>query len=432
MRSSAPLRSASVVVGSLIFAVTLLVPASSASASPADDGFWYYDAFHIQDAHDSGLTGKGVTIAVIDTQINLSVPTLIGANIEVQPSTCWDESGALLSPTSTDLSADHGTNIVSYLVGTGAGYPGQTGVKGVVPDATIIYTSVGQSTDGGLICSSEDGTERGDGIGAGINAAVDAGADIISLSVTGLADPSAVVALARALHEGIAVVASVVNEAFTGDGAFPASGNGVVGVQSMDASGAVQGGHTDVTTDVVGPGVDLVWQGDSSWDQQRYATGTSLATPIVAGFLALVAQKYPDATGNQLVQTLLRNTGADDHELIYDSSYSTGYGVASATHMLRVDPTQYDDVNFGIVDGPDQQPTAAMIASPPTLEEYLSGDEPDPSNSDPEFPTSEIPVLPILVGAIGLLIVIVLAVVLVILASRRARAASDPSRGGSV
>ena len=66
-----------------------------------------------------------------------------------------------------------------------------------------------------------------------------------------------------------------------------------------------------------------------------------MATPMVAGFLALARQKWPDATANQLLQlltkTALNNEGAWNPY--------TGYGVASLGAMLSTDPSQYPDEN---------------------------------------------------------------------------------------
>jgi len=435
-----------------VLGAIVAAPVSSASAAPGDDGFWYYDAYHIQDARDAGLTGEGVTIAVLDSQINLDVPTLKGADIDVQDSACWDESGALIPPTSTDLVAQHGTNVVSYLVGSGDGYPGQTGVKGIVPDAKIIYTMIGRDTGSGTVCESESGTDIPEAKANGVYAAIDAGADIITVSLGGGADVSFVVALALALHEGIVVIASVSNDllASGNQGNFPGNGNGVIGVQSMDSSTVIQGysdnefdSVANVYTDVVGPGVNVVWQGDSTWEEQRYATGTSIATPIVAGFLALVAEKYPDATGNQLIQTLLTNTNAGGHELSYDPDHLYGYGAASATSMLEVDPTKYDDVNLAIDDDPNNDPSAAMIAQPPTLEEFLNdqetgtaaeqlhGDDGDNGGDSPPASQDDgLPVLPIVIGVIGLLLVIAIVIAVVVAKSRRSRTTTTPPPGG--
>ena len=412
--SARRLRSVRIGSAAILASVLMLAP-SVAAADPATDGFWYFDSFNIQKAHDEGYTGEGVTIVVVDTAINLEVPTLQDADIEVLDSTCYDKNDELLSPTSTDVKiAEHGTNVVSYLVGSGKGYPGQTGVKGIVPDAKVIFVSTGQLDSSGEILCERAFQDTSSAIAQGLEAAVDMDADLVSLSVTG-SGGAALESLTTALAVGIPIIVAVGNEQF-GDGTtgFPKIANGVAGVQSLDSNAQVQGGHTDVNTDVGGPGVQLVWQGDDSWEQQRYATGTSLATPIVAGMLALVAQKYPDATGNQLLQTLIHNTGVDDHELSFDAENRYGYGVASATHMLRVDPTQYEDVNPLLAEGDEFDPTREAVAA---AAEAL--DNPAPPTPDPEGPTgSAVPWLPILIG-VGVLLIVIVVVVIVVAAARR-------------
>lgn len=419
----------------LVAASMTLGVMAPAAADPASDGFWYFDIYDVQAAHDAGLTGSGVTIVVIDSQINLEVPTLQGADIVVQESACYEKDGSLIPAESTELGAEHGTNIVSLLVGSGAGYPGQTGLKGIVPDATIIYTNAGRGTaESTRVCEGPTPDDLSLAVTNGIYAAIDADADIISASIQGTPDSPQIVALTAALNKGIVVISAVSNDIMTQQsGLFPGNANGVVSVQSMDANLTLQGDTAESQlddrvgygTDVVAAGVDLVWQGDTTWEEQRYSSGTSLATPVVAGLLGLVAQKYPDATGNQLIQTLIHNTGRDDHELEYDAADEYGYGVVSLTHLLRVDPTQYEDVNPLVSDDPEQLITREMIANPPTLAEYdpLYAEKDEWENrTPPGLGGLEIPILPIVLIGLGLLLVIGIVVLIVVVAARRARA----------
>ena len=411
-------------MGALIVAPLVLGITAPASAASTADGLWYFDAFNIQKAHDAGLTGEGVTIAVFDSQVNLDVPTLQGADVEVNESSCYDDNGELIEPTTTAMSAQHGTNVLSYLVGSGEGYDGQAGIKGIVPDARIIYTVVGEAGEAGgasisMTCNAEDPNESNSAFADGVFAALDEGVDIITMSVSMNTTEDSEIALATALHEGVLIIASVSNDSLNDPnrGGFPSLSNGVVGVQSIDSSGRVQGDHIDPSTDVVGPGVDVLWQGDGSWEKQKLSTGTSIATPIVAGFAALAVQKFPDATGNQILQSLIRNTDAEDHPLNYDPDYAFGYGFASATHMLKVDPTKYDDVNLLVDDDPSSDPNQEMIADPP--ERVTDAwDE----NQSVETGAFEILILPLLLGLVGVLgvaAVIALVVVLIVRLRRR-------------
>jgi len=417
-----------------------LTSVSSALAEGPADGLWYFSALHVQQAHDAGWTGKGVTIAVIDDQINPEIPPLVGANVEVRPSSgkCLDDTGQPVPPTTTSLGAIHGTGVVALIAGTGAAYPGQVGVKGVAPGARVLFysDSFGSATpnDTSVHCADDSVIE---GIVAGsIDDAVAAGAQIISISQTMGQTDKLTAAIARAEHHGVVVLGGLPNNNLGSLTGFPYGANGVVSVQAMDSTGAIQttdgAPNLSAATDVVGPGVDLLLQGarDSggSWELQSKGKGTSLATPIVAGFLAVVKQKYPAATGNQLIQTLIRNTGTVSHPLTFDKSGELGYGVASLTRMLTVDPATYPDKNPLISTKAGQRPSAKQIAA---------GGEtasPSPSSSAVAAPSSHAGALPgwlipILVGGLVFLVVVIAVVVLVIvLVTRRARPAARDIR----
>ncbi|MEO5711425.1 MAG: S8 family serine peptidase, partial [Nocardioidaceae bacterium] len=125
-------------------------------------------------------------------------------------------------------------------------------------------------------------------------------------------------------------------------------------------------------------------------------TGTSFAAPIIAGSLALVKSKYPDATGNQLVQQLIHNTSSGKYA--WDRDY--GFGLVSMSKMLATDPTAWPDVNplskgpraaladypmnsrdAGASAGSSASPSASASASP-------SGGATKTSGSDDTTPSS--------------------------------------------
>lgn len=403
----------------------LLVPLFAAGPASADDfstGQWYLDALHIGEAHSAGITGDGVTIAIMDSPVNNQVPALTGANLEPQKSSCFDDSGAPLPVTSTDLSgtseAIHGTDVASVLVGTGAGYDGELGIQGIAPGARVLYYAVAyDGADGLIVCpQTHPGiADMEDALAADMNDAIDQGADIISISLGVNTSPKLVDALARAHREGVVVLAALPNANLSEGADWPGSANGVVAVQAVDSAGRSpvnpDGGlNTSFSyTTVAAPGVGILAQGtlDGAWTDQRLETGTSLATPITAGLLALVLQKYPDATGNQLIQTLIHNTGRDDHDL--QRNDELGYGIASATHMLKVDPTQYPDVN----------PLLTDDGNFPTMAESTTGPTSTPSDGGAGGGNSA--GFPWVIVIVGLLVLIGIIVLVVVLATRRAR-----------
>src|SRR5690554_3957422 len=131
-------RSAALVALATGFVLTTVTTATAATPLE-DEGLWYFERFLVQDANDAGITGEGVTIAMIDSPVNLEIPTLADADIRVQDPVCIHADGSRPMPTSTDFeTADHGTAVLSLLVGSGDGFPGQTGVKGIAPDATVL------------------------------------------------------------------------------------------------------------------------------------------------------------------------------------------------------------------------------------------------------------------------------------------------------
>lgn len=351
--------------GALLATASLaLAGAPVAAAADTPSGLWYYDMGHIQDAHDAGFTGEGVTIAVLDTQINPDAPTLRNANLEVvDKAYCFDESGQPMSPVSTDYAAaSHGTSVAALIAGTGESTTSASSTKGVAPGAKVRYSAVGSvaADSREATCLNESGEDRGPfGSGDALRDAIDAGVDIISVSYSGFQDVDASDQLVRALALGIVVIGGLPNDMEAVG--WPAAANGVVAVQAFGSDGRIQThpGPTgeelpNVTefVEVAAPGVGILTPGSpESWEVDSLASGTSLATPIVAGFLAVTKSRYPDATGNQLIQSLIHNTGGEvDGELQWGDDM--GYGAVSLTAMLQVDPGKYPDVNPLLKDGP--------------------------------------------------------------------------------
>jgi hypothetical protein len=426
------------VAAAALAAAAILLPTASPAAAAPDDGFWYFDALNVQAAHDAGWTGEGVTIAVMDSPINMDVPTLANADVEVEePSYCQAEDGSGFMPAqSTELSGQasalHGTNVLSLISGTGDGYTGQAGVKGVAPGAKVLYFSImGASDQGGsfVACLDENGDEITDiALADAMNKAMDAGAKIISVSSLQTAGPELYAAQIRAVREGVIVVGGLPNAIDpTYSGEWPATANGSVAVQAADSNAAIATTsgipNSNKSTTVIAPGVDVVSQGDdSAWENQGVASGTSLATPIVAGFLALAAQRCPDATGNQLIQSLIRTTGGEIHDPAYDTSNQVGYGFVSATGMLAADPSGFADTNPMVTDGPGDIPTVAEIAAGAAAPG--SGLDVEPSSepsAGPQRAASPAPVALVVGLVVGSLVGLGILVLIVILVVRRAK-----------
>jgi subtilisin family serine protease len=424
----------------IALALAGLVFAAPSATAASGDGFWYFNALKIEAAHDAGWTGEGVTIAVIDSPINTEIPTLANANIDVrEPSFCYAPDGSGYLPAqSTELTgqsgAFHGTAVASLIAGTGDGYDGQSGVKGVAPDAKVLYYAVFGSSDKGganVECRDDEDRDKADiAVAEAMNEAMDAGAKIISVTSSQTAGAELYAAQIRALRAGVVVVGSLSNTSdVTFSGGWPGTANGSVAVQSADPTGAIASTNglpnSNPDTTVIAPGIGVLAQGsDTGWEDQELVNGTSFATPITVGLLALAAQKYPDATGNQLIQSLIRTTGAATHEPQYDPAGNTGYGAASVTGMLALDPSTLPDENPLITEGPNQFPSIAEIAAGKAAPG--SGlDLPTTATPSevPEPPASDVPIpVGVILGLIaGVVIVVGIAIVIVVVVARRSK-----------
>lgn len=321
----------------------------AASAEPVDS--WWFTALHLADAHQQ-TTGKGVTIAMIDTGLDTSIPDLKGADIEFGKACDVDKKSI---PRLHDPVANHGTAMTTIIVGQGTGNaPGGRGVMGVAPGATIRFYD--DEPDARLGTKDCDEVDTVDLFAQAIRDKV----DIISFSTTSSFDLDVVVQ--RAIDAGIVVVAGAgkPNERISS----PASIAGVVAVMSADRAGRpwkdnphVSGSGTEFGFPVItAPGVDVpvgAMDAAGGWHSGVSRTGTSDSTALVSGLLALVKSRYPQATGRQLVQHLIHHP-ASEKPISYNDTY--GFGIASATTMLKHDPTSWPDVN-PLLNGPERAVT---------------------------------------------------------------------------
>ncbi|MGH3368269.1 MAG: S8 family peptidase [Nocardioidaceae bacterium] len=332
------------------------------------EGLWWYRAMRLRKAHRQ-TTGEGATVAVIDTSVDPSVPELRRQDVRLRHN-CMNGSARFV-PGLPD--SDHGTAMVSLIVGSGSGTaPGGRGVPGVAPDARVLF--YGDEYGGRrhrLACYSDESAPL-------IDAAVADGADIISMSFTTNLSSEFHRATQRALDAGIVVVASAGNATRPGDYYIPARYPGVVPVGAVDENarlGMVTPRNRHAA--VAAPGV-WVANGEmtgSSWTSEYYGTGTSPATAITSGALALVKSKYPKATGNQLIQHLIHTPDGDG----YDWQPGYGFGIVNVPNMLATSPTQWPDENPILVD-PEQ-----------TLKDYpmwVSSRIPDPPGLSDGVPTA--------------------------------------------
>jgi type VII secretion-associated serine protease mycosin len=320
-----------VVVG--VTAAALLAPAAGATAAPAastartarsdlvrSKEYWL-DNYGIRSAWKT-TRGKGVTIAIIDTGVDGSVAELHGA---VVGGTDFSGEGAANGQTPVGSDSGHGTMVASLAVGRGTG--SGTGVIGAAPEASVLSISVGFGS------SAPNSDQQ---IADAVTWAVDHGAKVINMSLTRNTldwPPSWDTAFLDAAKHDVVVVAAAGNRGSgTEEVGAPATMPGVLAVGGVNAKGIAssQASSQGITIGVTAPSESLVGVvpggGYVLWD------GTSGATPIVAGIVALVRAAHPELNAANVIQRVLataHDAGAPGPDDLY------GYGLIDANAAVN-------------------------------------------------------------------------------------------------
>lgn len=290
-------------------------------------------------AWQTGATGRGVTVAIVDSGIDIDSPEFAGR----------------ISPASADVAGsrtingedDHG-NMVALIA---AAARDNTGILGIAFDSTIQVLRA----DAPGTCATERAGDPDSGckfpdsaIAAGVDRAVGAGARVINLSIGGSTiSPPLSSAIGRAAAAGVVVVVAAGNDADSRNPALNpnevdpfaastrAAGSGNVLIAgSVDLNGVISsfsnraGSNADAYLAALGEEVCCVYDNgalrvttDSAG--RRFVTlvsGTSFSAPQISGAVALLAQAFPNLTGRQIVALLLqtaRDAGAPGTDPVY-------------------------------------------------------------------------------------------------------------------
>lgn len=336
-------------VGALVAGI-VSIPAAPAHAADtitaADQAYFSY--YGIDRARAKGYTGEGVTVAMIDGKVNTSVPELAGANITVKTPCTINSSPAVET---------HGTGVASILVS--ADY-------GVAPKVSLLAYQMNLGADGdtpGQDCLDSGSALRSEGVWL-LNQAMNDGAQIINVSASSDDGNDRMKwTVARAMSSGVILVAAAGNDGFDNDDLSLSKWSGVVGVTAIGTDGTRQdyssSGEGVVTTSIGGP----VLFRNFDTGANDTVSGTSVASPIVAGVLALAKQRWPEATSNQLLQLLVKTGLNPDHGW---NKY-TGFGGIDPGAILNTDPSQFPDEN------PLAQKQGGSSPTPEEVRQYADG-----------------------------------------------------------
>lgn len=236
-------------------------------------------------------TGSGVTVAVVDTGADSTAPDLQGQLVSgasflngVQGTNTQDQNG-------------HGTHVSGIIA---AAQNNWTGVSGVAPGARIMP----------LQALEADGSGTLDDVAA---AFAYAGQNNIRIVNASLGGPSSSQTLEQAVtdYPNTLYVVAAGNNGTNNDGAstpfypcdLPEANLICVGASDQTDHPAYFSNYGSTSVDLFAPGVNIL----STWLNSEYAydSGTSMATPMVTGTLALMLARNPALSAAQLKSELL-------------------------------------------------------------------------------------------------------------------------------
>ncbi|MHC3818227.1 S8 family serine peptidase [Streptomyces sp. DT9] len=322
-------RRASAVVSAL--GALLLLGGAIAPAASADtmrDREWYLDRMQAAEMWKVS-TGKGITVAVLDTGVIPSVSELTGGKVLPGKNFVDPKLGAHI-----DVEG-HGTAMAMLIAGNGVN--GQ-GVKGLAPDARILPLTVFGST-------KESVTNSAPAVIAAIRYAADSEARIINMSLgfedfalEGGEKGQIQEAVDYAVRRGKLLLAATGNRGDKDNGvSYPSASVGVAGIGAVDKTSSV------TKFSVSGPQVALAAPGEEipilcGGGQAGYCSswGTSQATAIASASAALIWSKHPSWTGNQVLRVLMNTAGKPTKGKV--PSRYIGYGTVRPRLAVLGDP----------------------------------------------------------------------------------------------
>lgn len=336
-----PVRRAFAGVAKAAAAVAAATMIALAGATPAhadtvrDLEYWLAD-YGFTTAWNSSR-GNGVTVAVIDTGVNGNVAELRGA---ITAGTDVSGIGSPDGQTPVGEDPNHGTMVASLLAGRGSGEG--TGVIGVAPEADIISASVAFGQDTGSVKSNDEQ------IAEAVKWAVDSGADVINMSLTRNTSDwpeSWDDAFMYAFENDVVIVAAAGNRGSgTSQVGAPATIPGVLTVAGVDRekNASFDASSQGITIAVAAPSEDLVGVlPDGGYVQW---SGTSAATPIVAGLVALIRSEYPELDAANVIERLIRTADPHGHDV---PSPLYGWGIIDPVAALTADVPEVDASPLG-------------------------------------------------------------------------------------
>ncbi|GAA2606558.1 S8 family serine peptidase [Actinomadura fulvescens] len=267
-------------------------------------------------AWQAGSTGEGVTVGVLDTGIDAGHPDLAGA-VAASKDFTGNANGV-------QDGNGHGTHVASIITGDGVA---DRRMRGVAPGARLAVGKVLDDRGMGTVSQVIAGMEWAAGqrlrvvnVSLGVSLPSD-GSDPLSTAVNTLT-----------ARTGTLFVVASGNEGADESVGAPGVADAALTVGAVDdddrradfSSSGPRPGDGAVKPDITAPGVEITAArargteiGDPVGDHYVQASGTSMATPHVAGAAALLAQAHPGWAPGRLKAALMNTARPNDADTVY-------------------------------------------------------------------------------------------------------------------
>jgi hypothetical protein len=260
-----------------VYRLTQDPAARSSEEVQGDAGQYVLGKLHLSDIHRA-LKGTNITIGVIDSEIDGNHPDLEGVI-----SGRFDATGSEEQPHA------HGTGMAGAIAS-------HRKLLGVAPGARLLAIRAFSNK----AASAESTTSN---ILKGLDYAINNGVRIVNMSFAGPRDPTLERAFKVAHDKGVVLIAAAGNAGPKSPPLFPAADPSVIAVTATDIddklfSGANRGRYIAIAA----PGVDILVPAPEGTYQMT--TGTSVATAHISGIVALLLERNPKLTPDDIRKIL--------------------------------------------------------------------------------------------------------------------------------
>lgn len=344
-RRSHPTRHAAIAAGTGL--LLLGIATTPAYADTIRSRQWHLDAMRADDIWKIS-TGKGVTVAVIDSGVDNTLADLKGQVLD----------GISYSKQNPEPHKDivgHGTSMAALIAATGARGT-INGSYGLAPGSKILPIKMLENREETGIPSSP--ASYAVTMPLAIRYAADSDARVINISMGSLSmeTPALNEAVAYALKKGKLIFAATGNKGDTTNPLeYPAATPGVIGVGSVNKKAIkTASSSSGPQVDLAAPGEDIVTACPESDTKICRSDGTSDATALASASAALIWSAHPNWTNNQVLRVMLNTAGGPTDGA--ERNNSIGYGIVRPYIALTNpgDPGPADEYPL-----PDLTPTAS-------------------------------------------------------------------------